>query len=398
MANTLPPSALIAKDTVAILKNNPGFVSTVNRSYESEFQNNTYDPGQTINIKRPPRYTVAAGRVATPQDTVITTIPLTVNQFHVPMYNTRIEATLLNNSWDRRIEAAATALITEVDRQCAETAKFSAFNIINAAGAAPTTQALAVAAATDVYARLDEMGAPQMDRFFCLAPKPHGNLVAGMAGMFNDQSTLSAQFRSGKLREALGFGFMSSQNVSRHTNGAATATNINGANQVGSAITVVAVAGGTLTRGTIITLPGVNAVNPQTRVDTGSLANFIVTADVAAGATSIPISPAIVTSGQFQNVTASPTTGAAYVIQGAASTSYSANIAYQRDFMTLAMVPMATPKAGSGAVAYQHSEDGITVKVTEYWDGNGDVANIRLDALFGMVCPYPELGVRFAVL
>ena len=61
-----------------------------------------------------------------------------------------------------------------------------------------------------------------------------------------------------------------------HTNGAATATNINGAGQTGSSITVNAVAGGTLAAGTVITLPGVYAVNPQSRVSTGVLAQFVV--------------------------------------------------------------------------------------------------------------------------
>jgi ABC-2 type transport system permease protein len=39
-----------------------------------------YKPGATINIKRPPRYTYRAGRVAAPQDTVESTVPLTLSQ------------------------------------------------------------------------------------------------------------------------------------------------------------------------------------------------------------------------------------------------------------------------------------------------------------------------------
>jgi hypothetical protein len=186
------------------------------------------------------------------------------------------------------------------------------------------------------------------------------------------------------------------QNVDVHVNGAATATNINGANQTGSTITVVAVAGGTLTRGTVITLPGVFAVNPQSRTSTGQLANFVVTADVAAGAVSIPISPAIVTSGAFQNVTASPTTGQPYVIQGAASTSYATNVAYHKDAFTLAMVPMWAPPSGKGNVSVsQMSEDGLTVKVTEIYDGVNDVSMMRLDVLFGWAATYPELSVKY---
>ena len=147
--------------------------------------------------------------------------------------------------------------------------------------------------------------------------------------------------------DALGLSYAMDQNVAVHTNGAATATNINGAGQTGSTITVIAVAGGTLAAGTVITLPGVFAVNPQSRVSTGVLADFVVTADVSAAATSIPISPAIVTSGPYQNVTASPTTAQPYVIKGAASTSYGCNLGFHEDAFTLAMVPMATPPDGT---------------------------------------------------
>lgn len=399
MANTLTASQLVARESVPVLKNLLAYSKNVNRDFEDEFNGaGRYDSGMTMNIKRPPRYSFRPGRVAIPQDTTVQTIPLTLSQGGCDLYNTRIDKTLFNKSLDRQLEAALATVANEIDRQGLELAKFSAFNVINPTGTAPNTQALAVAASTDVGARLSDMGAPVNDRTFIASPKGNGYLVSGLSGMFNPTGMISGQNNSGMMKNALGFDFGMSQNVPIHTNGAATATNINGANQTGSSITVVAVAGGTLTKGTIITLPGVFAVNPQTRLSTGTLANFIVTADVAAAATSIPISPAIVTSGVFQNVTASPTTGQPYVIQGAASTSYSANIAYHRDFMTLAMVDMYAPSKGMGANSASYSEDGFTIKVTEYWDGANDVANMRLDVLFGWASPYPELGVRYHIL
>ena len=91
------------------------------------------------------------------------------------------------------------------------------------------------------------------------------------------------------------------------------------------------------------------AVNPQSRQSTGVLAQFVVTADCAAAATSIPISPAIVTSGAFQNVSASPTNGSPFLIVGAASTAYNCNVAFHQDAFTLAMVPWA-PEAGKGVI------------------------------------------------
>jgi hypothetical protein len=140
------------------------------------------------------------------------------------------------------------------------------------------------------------------------------------------------------------------------------------------------------------------AVNPQSRQSTGTLMQFTVTADVAAAATVLPISPAIVTSGAFQNVTASPTNGAAFTIFGTASGSYSANVAYHKDAFTLAMVPMYAPPSGKGVidVAVQ-SYKGMNIKVTEFYDGVNDNYIMRLDVLFGWAATYPELACLYAV-
>jgi hypothetical protein len=296
--------------------------------------------------------------------------------------------------------AAAATIVSEIDRQGLAVAKFATFNTLNAAGAQPATQLAATQVLADVNTRLDIMAAPVKDgnRSFVMGPALNGALIPGFAGLFNSSEKINGQYRSGYMQDAFGLHPLMDQAVSTHTNGAATATNINGAGQTGSTITVSAVAGGTLTRGTTITLPGVNSVNPQTREDTGVLANFVVTADAVVGATSISISPAIVTSGAYQNVTASPTTGSPYVIQGAASTSYKANIGFHRDAFTLAMVPMYKPMDGMGARVSQKTYKGFTIKVTDFYDGVNDNGVMRLDVLFGWAATYPELAVRYHTL
>ena len=71
-SNSLVTCSVVAKESLAILENMVSFSGAVNRDFESEFTGNMsrgYAPGQTINIKRPPRYTYRAGRVAVPQAT-----------------------------------------------------------------------------------------------------------------------------------------------------------------------------------------------------------------------------------------------------------------------------------------------------------------------------------------
>ncbi len=352
MTNTLVTCSIVAKESLAILKNMLSFSKNVNRDWEQEFTSNMsrgYAPGNTINIKRPPRYTYRAGRVAVPQATVETTVPLVLSQGGTDLNFTANERTLSLTKLEDKITAAVATVANEIDRQGLQTAHYSVFNTLNGTGALPTSAANAIAAMTQLGQRLDEMAAPRDRRRAMIAnPALNAALVQGFGGYFNNPSKITEQFNSGMLSDSFGFITGMDQNVDIHTNGAATATNISGANQTGSTITVVAVAAGTLTKGTVITLPGVYAVNPQSRTSTGALMNFVVTADVAQGATSIPISPAIVPSGQFQNVTASPTTGQPYVIVGAASTSYNTNVAYHKDAFTLAMVPMWAPPGGKG--------------------------------------------------
>lgn len=400
MSNTLVTCSIVAKESLAILENMLSFSTMVNRDWEAEFSSNMsrgYAPGQTINIKKPPRYTYRAGRVAVPQATVESTVPLTLSQGGTDLNFTSIERTLSLTKLEDKLQAAMATVANEIDRQGLQLAHYNTFNALNAAGTLPTTQALALAAITDCNRRLDEMGAPRdKQRGFVMGPALNGAAIQGFAGLFNAQSAISKQFGSGLMVDSLGLAYAMDQNVDTHTNGAATATNINGAGQTGSNITVVAVAGGTLTKGTVITLPGVFAVNPQSRTSTGVLAQFVVTADVALGATSIPISPAIVTSGAFQNVTASPTTAQPYVIVGSASTSYQCNTAFHKDAFTLAMVPMWAPPGGKGVIdVAQETYKGYTVKVTEFYDGVNDNSIMRLDVLFGWAATYPELSVKY---
>ena len=400
MSNTLVTCSIVAKESLAILENMLSFSTMVNRDWEDEFSSNMsrgYAPGQTINIKKPPRYTYRAGRVAVPQATVESTVPLTLSQGGTDLNFTSIERTLSLTKLEDKLQAAMATVANEIDRQGLQLAHYNTFNALNPTGALPTTQALALAAITDCNRRLDEMGAPRdKQRGFVMGPALNGAAIQGFAGLFNAQSTISKQFGSGLMVDSLGLAYAMDQNVDTHTNGAATASNINGAGQTGSTVTVNAIGGGTLTKGTVITLPGVFAVNPQSRTSTGVLAQFVVTADVAAGATSIPISPAIVTSGAFQNVSASPTTAQPYVIVGSASTSYQCNTAFHKDAFTLAMVPMWAPPGGKGVIdVAQETYKGYTVKVTEFYDGVNDNSIMRLDVLFGWAATYPELSVKY---
>ena len=402
MSNTLVTCSIVAKEALAILENMLSFSAAVNRDWEDEFTSNQsrgYSPGQTINIKRPPRYQYRAGRVAVPQATVETTTPLTLSQGGCDLNFNSFERTLSLQKLEDKLQAALATVANEIDRQGLALAHMATFNTLGTPGTLPNTQALALQAILGMNQRMDEMGAPRdKQRALIMNPAFNAAAVQGLAGLFNSQDKIGKQYGSGMMVDSLGLSFAMDQNVDTHTNGtqAVAGTNVNGAGQTGSAVTVIGL-GGTITKGTVITWPGVFAVNPQSRQSTGTLAQFVVTADVAAAAVSIPFSPAIVTSGAFQNVTASPTTGQPFVIFGTASGSYNTNVAFHKDAFTLAMVPMWAPPGGKGVIdVAQESYKGFNIKVTEVYDGINDNSIMRLDVLFGWAATYPELAVKFA--
>ena len=405
MSNVLATTNVVAREALAILENMLSFSSMVNRDWEDEFDSNMkrgYAPGQTINIKRPPRYTYRDGRIAVPQSTVESTIPLTLSQGGCDLQFTGAERTLSLSKLEDKISAAVAAVANEIDRRGLEMARLQSNNVIGTPGTAPNTQLLALQAVTGLNQRLDEMAAPRdKRRGLVMNPALNGSMVVGMAGMFNAGDVLSRQMKQGMMVDSLGIAYAMDQNVQTHTNGTQPVASgtVNGAAQTGSVINVNGgTITGTITRGSKITFANVFAVNPQSRQSTGVLAQFVVTADVAAAATSIPVSPALVPTGPFQNVTASPANAAVVTVFGTASGSYAFNPAFHKDAFTLAMVPMWAPESGKGVVSVTQMEHkGFRLKVTEFYDGMGDVSIMRIDVLYGWTSPYPELSVGYAL-
>lgn len=400
MSNTLVTCSIVAKEALAVLENMLGFSAAVNRDWEDEFAGNQsrgYSTGQTINIKRPPRYTYRAGRVAVPQATVENTVPLTLSQGGVDLNFTSLERTLSLQQLEGKLQAAMATVANEIDRQGCQLARLATPNVIGTPGTLPTTQALALQAITEVNRRLDDNAAPRDKmRAMIMNPALNAATIQGFAGLFNGQDKISKQFGSGLMVDSLGLTYAMDQNVDTHVNGSQAVTGTAVAAGLSGASIACTALGGTITRGTKISFPGVFAVNPQSRVSTGVLAQFTITADLAAGATALPISPAIIPSGAFQNVS-NATTAANFTIFGTASGSYGASVGFHKDAFTLAMVPMWAPPGGKGVIdVAQESYKGFNLKVTEFYDGVNDNSIMRIDVLFGWAATYPELSCLYA--
>jgi hypothetical protein len=126
---------------------------------------------------------------------------------------------------------------------------------------------------------------------------------------------------------------------------------------------------------------------------TGKLRQFVVTANVASGATSIPIYPAIVPPNagqtvQYQTVTASPANSAVVRLASKASETYRKNLAYAPEAVTLATADLVLPKGVHEAA--RRNYDGISMRmITDYVIGTDQLAT-RLDVIYGYLFVKPE--------
>ncbi len=143
-----------------------------------------------------------------------------------------------------------------------------------------------------------------------------------------------------------------------------------------------------------MTLAGCNRVHPETKVDTGVLQTFVVTADSGASATSLAISPAIVTSGATQNVAASPSdTGAIVKVAAGASELLDQSMGFHKTAFTFVTADLIDPSQ-YGAWGSRQVMDNISMRIARQYDIQNDRVPCSIDVLFGYKTIRPELATR----
>lgn len=398
MANSLLTINMITREAVRLWKNSNAFIQNVDMQYDDSFAVSGAKIGAALRIRLPNDFTVVTGPALSVQDTAEQSTTLVMStQKHVDVAYNTAERTLSLDDYSRRVLApmvnnlaghVAQDVMSGVEGGiCNFSAnQDAAFNILT-----PTVDTYLDAGAT-----LDLNSAPIENRKIVNHPRTEARVVGSLTGLFNPQSDISRQYVTGRMYDAVGFIWMKDQTALVHTTGALAqgSATINGAGQTGLSLTVNALAAG-LNAGDIITVAGVFGVNRITKNSTGELRQFVVTAPVAAGATTIPIYPALIPAVggqevQYQTVTVSPANGAAVNPSNGLgpSTSYKKNFAYAPEAVTLATADLETPR-GVHEVA-RESFDGVSMRmITDYFIGTDQLIT-RLDVLYGYLWIRPE--------
>jgi hypothetical protein len=244
---------------------------------------------------------------------------------------------------------------------------------------------------------MDEGAVPQDGRVMIFNPAAYWSMANALITLF--VRSVAEPALKGFLANIANFEIYLDQNIQSQTVGAYAGTGVvNGAGQTGSSLITngwTANITGLLNVGDVITIANVFAVNPKNRQTTGSLQNFVITTAANTdgfGNSTLQISPAITTTGAYQNVSASPANSAGITVRGTASTGYAQNIGFVRDAFGLVTVPMEIP--GGVDFAAREMYKNVSMRIVRAYDVNNDVFPARIDLLYGTATYYPELACR----
>ena len=434
MANNLITISQITNEGLMVLENDLCLADHVNRQYADQFALSGAKIGYTVNVRKPPRYIGTTGPALNIEDTNETYIPVTLTtQFHVDVQFTTADlATSVDLFKERIINPAVAAVANKIDR---DGWVYAYQNVGNAVGT-PGTPPASFLSFTLAGAILDAEAAPRDGyRTVILDPFSMAYAQDSVKGLFNPQAVIAEQIEKGLVaKNFAGFNWYMDQNVVSYTVGAqggtptlsnntSSAWLASGWAQTGMIESTgwTSSANPRLTVGDVITVTGANAVNPQSRGAYGSnrQRQFVVIPPIATqtngtynsttgvyssksdGTLSFSIKGVGIYGGQFQNISAQPTSNAAIQVWGSAAAASASvvtpqNLAFHRDALALAFADLDLPGGVDMAARAVDEEAGINFRVVRQYTINNDALPTRFDVLYGWASLYPELGVRIA--
>lgn len=368
-------SSLVAQTTAQFIANNAVFTRFSYRGFESNFYQRSYVPGNTLQLPLDYRNTIQRGYTATSEAIVTRFQNLTLQ----PLYSFSIAVNMVDQYLGYSEDALkalmrdnTARMVSAVEHDiCADLQTQSYMYVDNTSGSGlvDTTSKFQLAST-----RLFEAGVP-MDNTWTqiLSGADYDALATSSGGLLNQFVPVENEKvrRNNVLRELLDFRTTKSQNIVRHTAGAAAA--MAGPIQVATAVTsgnTIQLKGLTSGSGTItnafvigdrITLQGIQAINYSNMDDT----DFEFTATVIANADSdnsgnctITITPTINTNLQDANRNLNETIPVNTVVSVLGN--HKVQPAYQERGLVFVSAPYAQLEV-PGYTVYTDPQSGLTV-------------------------------------
>ena len=392
MANSLLTPTAVTREALRILHQKCNFIGNINRQYDDSFAKSGAKIGDSLKVRLPNQYTVRSGATLSAQDTTESSVTLQVStQKGVDVNFTSAELTLSLDDFSKRIlDPAMSVLAANIEADAFNMLK-DVYNVVDNDGAALTFAKLLLG-----RKRLNDNLTPaDTNRTAILNTQDNVDLVDALKGLFHESNAIEKQYREGMMGRTAGFDFYENTILPAHTTGTAVKSTgylVNGGSQTGATLTVDT---GTTSflQGDVITIANVFRVHPETKATTSELQTFVVTANSGTSATSLALSPSIVTSGATQNVSGSPADNAAITKVGAAASEvYNQSVVFHRDAFTFATADLVMPTG----VDFSAREvmDGISMRIVRQYDITNDKFPCRIDVLYGYKTLRAQMAAR----
>lgn len=391
---------LVSNTALAMFANNAPFVMTSSRIYQDDFTKAGYKVGDTIQVRRQNHFIVGDGSAATPQSIVESVENLTIaHQYHALISYTVKDLSLRIQDFSRLfIQPAIQEIITQMEADIAEQASQDLYLFQGTAGSPVNSY-------NDVDlcgAKMLEMGVNIADdAYLAMSVRDGAALKAALLNqftpVFNEDIVRRAQI--GHLSY---FDIYQSQNIVQHIAGAGPrltpgdTLTVNGAVASGNTIVLAGATAGVtdyFVAGDIISIAGVQSVNPVGRKATGQNMQFVITQNATStggGAVTITVAPAIIsdTANPNRNVNNAVPNAAAVTMVG----THNVNVAYPMRGLDIVCPPLYKLQVPYQSVAID-PETGLSMAVTQTGDILGYQNFMRIDLLCGFKW-HPEYAVR----
>ena len=405
MANTLLTPSWVTFETARYFSNSLRGVAQFNRTYSDEYKQNGAKVGDTIKVRLPQQFEASEGEGLVLQNLLDRTVNVILNRRrHVGFGWSSAQDTLeLQEVRQRYVQPAAETLANIYDRVSMGDVYRSVYNAVGTLGVTPAT----MLTYGQAKVKIQDLAGPDTGLKAVLEPLAHITISDALKTYFNPTSLVSKAVRQGLIaEEAMGIAeWYTDQNIPRFTSGSIPANStplVNGAGQTGtSLITDGWGAASAPVYGDIFTIGSVFSVNPLSKESTGRLQQFVVTATPTPGtAITFSISPAIITSGPLQNVTAAPADNAVItywnLVAGAtlASQTSPQNLVFHPDAFASVMADLTMPNGGASGSRVSSKMLNVSMRYVEQYTITDDQNLNRLDILFGSAPLQERMATR----
>jgi hypothetical protein len=402
MANTINVLTFIAQEMLRQVKNNLQFVKNcAGEDLSGRFMESP-KKGETISIRKPVRYVGRTGETYTVEDYTERTVSMavqTTDGVDITLTNRELMFNI-ENIKERVVGPAAVTLANIIDRKALQIATQATYNTVGTPATVPT----ALKTYNQARAKVSWEGAPQ-DRphTLLITPDMQVEIVDTLKGVFQSSEQIAKQYESGLMGLAANSKWYECQTNYTHTVGPLGGTPlVNGAAQSGASLITdgwTAAASNRLKKGDVFTIANVLAVNPFTRLSTGSLRQFVVTADVSSdgsGNLTAAISPSIVLTGPYQNVLVGPVDNAALTILGAANAVTPQGLRFHQEAFLFGTFPQPEPGGVEFVKTVTDDQTGISIRFLRDWDTVNNKQLNRFDCVWAFGVAFPEWAARIA--